>query len=520
MLQFPPFGKQVSRRWRALSFDGQMWAQMDLHQFLDHISPSVAIHILFSVATFLNALDLRGWDLLPDIAVRRSLAMPGWNMRLQRIDLRFCSQLTRATLEGILDHSPRLRHINFRGLDSVDWSLIMLINKKCPGITFLDASFCGGERLEHEDISLDGQWRSLKSLKLAGGMVGPGALGGIGRCMPNLEVLDLSYSQYIDDDELLDFVKISPDMAATAWGTNDSLHIAPKIVRLRPSQAGLPRTAAEEHGLVYRRITHLKHLSLSRCPLVTDQGCHYLAHAVPDLELLEVAYAGARLHDDGMIGLLGSCPKIRKIDLEGAADITDRLIAALTPPKPGSTRPGNVAGQQLESLSIGFAVAVTTDAVLRLLRHCPKLSYLGLDVSHRFDGPVSPPVDGICVRIEHVDQRFGHQGVYSSAWRSRSNIHHQRCGLSFGVSQCRGGVREANSAETRMARMAKRTFQLSRWSEAEIWPGRMCRFACCAEFLDLEQGREDSGVTRNVRGFADGRFRRKTRGGICGDHVH
>ncbi len=82
------------------------------------------------------------------------------------------------------------------------------------------------------------------------------------------------------------------------------------------------------------------------------------------------------------MALFATTPKIRRVDLEMATDLTDRTIQALTPPKHG-TSIIKIAGCELESLSIGYAGQITTEANMRLLHNAPKLLHLGLDVSFR-----------------------------------------------------------------------------------------------------------------------------------------
>jgi len=84
--------------------------------------------------------------------------------------------------------------------------------------------------------------------------------------------------------------------------------------------------------------------------------------------------------------LLNTTPDIRKLDLEDACEITDSVLAALTPgarpatptPSPPEPEPGHA----LEHLVISYAVNVTSEAVLVLMRGCTRLRVLEADNTH------------------------------------------------------------------------------------------------------------------------------------------
>ncbi len=354
--------------------------------------------LLHHVARFLIQVDLHGWRTLPDLALRRALVPAAGVLKLQKLDLRFCNQVSPSTLAGLLAAGPDLRHLDVRGLEAVDWPMIQSLNASCPRLESLDISFCrGAGTLEDEAFSTSGEWRRLTTLKAAGGMLGRGVLRTLAQDLARLETLDLSYSPSITDDELLDLTRMDKDPALETYDLLDSLILPTEVVRLRPMQAGLPAHMASDGGLICRRLLALRHLSLTRCSRITEQGCHYLAYAVPKLELLELAGIGVHLRDDGLVALLNSTPLIRKIDLESAIEVTDKVILALTPPRHASVEKEEHPGLRLESLSLGYASGVTTDALMRLIRGCPRLQHLGLDVS-RFSQILSRSADAIMDR--------------------------------------------------------------------------------------------------------------------------
>jgi F-box/leucine-rich repeat protein 2/20 len=107
---------------------------------------------------------------------------------------------------------------------------------------------------------------------------------------------------------------------------------------------------------------------------------------MPSLEFLELAAIGAELKDTGLVHLLKTTPFIRKLDLEDATDITDAVISAITPssiPDVRVSRPPEAEpGHALEHLVISYAIHVSNEALLALVRGCPRLNVLEADNTH------------------------------------------------------------------------------------------------------------------------------------------
>ena len=85
--------------------------------------------------------------------------------------------------------------------------------------------------------------------------------------------------------------------------------------------------------------------------------------------------------------LLETTPYIRRVDLEDASEISDAVLAALTPrvdenPAPqrrGAPPPPPQPGHALEHLIISSAADVTNEALLDLVRNCTRLRVLEAD---------------------------------------------------------------------------------------------------------------------------------------------
>jgi F-box/leucine-rich repeat protein 2/20 len=211
----------------------------------------------------------------------------------------------------------------------------------------------------------------LKELRVLGmKRVNDDVLATLGKGAPLLEVLDLSYIRDLHNSALEAFVSCSDDDCSQF-----------ETVLLTAREAGRDPNESTNYR---RRVTRLRHLSLSSCLLLTDNACSNLAHTMPCLEFLEMASIGTELKDEGLVRLLNTTPFIRKLDLEDASNITDAVITTITPSSAGDTR--NSAprdppepGHALEHLNVSYAVNVSDEGFLSLIQNCLCQSVLEAD---------------------------------------------------------------------------------------------------------------------------------------------
>ena len=226
----------------------------------------------------------------------------------------------------------------------------------------------------------------LKVLR-ASGLKGLNAevLSALGTGAPSLEVLDLSGGRDLTDEAIEAFVTWNH-----VWDSPDDASCQDKI-ELTVRQMG--RDPTTHSGPCFKRLTRLRHLNLSSCFLLTDLACTHLAHCVPKLEFLELGGIGPELGDDGLVRLLTTTPLLRRLDLEDAADITDSVLEVLTSSLPtevlgrgGRGQPPPL-GQHLEHLILSYALNITNDALLAVIRRCQRLKVLECD-NTRISGTV------------------------------------------------------------------------------------------------------------------------------------
>lgn len=361
-----------------------------------------ASRILLNSGRFIRNLDLRGWSHLSSQVFLCSLASP--KPRLERLNLQGCTSLSSHALASFIAGSPSLLHINLKGLKAVNREVMEAIRFNCHWLQNLNVSHCRNIYPLDPDffVSTSGNrptWPHLKSLSAAE-LAGDDLLQVLSTAAPELIHLDVSHSRDIHDDDIKDFVAVDKAVYMPAFKAQlHRPHPLEQVIFIYPSDAGQSASAFECDGLIPRRLTVLRHLNLSQCRNITDTGCNYLAYAVPDLEILELASIGDNLKDDGLIRLLASCPKLRKLDTEGALELTDRFITALVPPQDEPS-----VGSQLTTLNLGFVSLATNDNLLKMLRGCPKLSHIRLDVSFQHSFTPHPDLSDLSF-AEHIYYR-------------------------------------------------------------------------------------------------------------------
>jgi F-box/leucine-rich repeat protein 2/20 len=209
----------------------------------------------------------------------------------------------------------------------------------------------------------------------------------VGQAFPLLETLDAAYCRDLNDECFRAFVEW-PNTTTTP----ESIPVFDHIRNWTRFGNGIELTSREagfDHGdptKYWRRVTSLRHLSVSGCKHITDLTCSALAFSVPKLEFLEMAGIGGNVHDDGLIRLFKTTPRIRKIDLEDAADITDALLDCLIPEaRTPTASSGRMVleipqpGEMLEHLTISYAILITPEAMTRFIRGCKKLRVFEAD---------------------------------------------------------------------------------------------------------------------------------------------
>ncbi|KIY50686.1 RNI-like protein, partial [Fistulina hepatica ATCC 64428] len=369
---------RVSRAWRVLVLDGQLFTELDLKAFTN-VPPSFLVQLAQAGGSFVRTLDVAGYvRCTADTFFAVTDGLCGTSAfrftRLTSVNLAGCMLLSARALHHLLMHSPSLQDICLRGLDAVTNTTCDIFGAYCTQLRKVDLGRCAnmdasGIRAWCNAVLLRcGERLCLTELRVCGlKHVDDAMMAALGRAAPNLEILDLSYAHQMHNSAIDAFVASAPDVGEvdvdTVWVNAQDIGRAPAEGKLR------------------RRLTRLRHLSLSSCILLTDIACASLAHTVPRLEFLELANIGEEMGDDGLLKLFATTPLIRRVDLEDAVDISDAVLAALTPVQ-DPTQPEafrRQAGHALENLVISHAMEVSNDAISRLVNSCPRLRVLEAD---------------------------------------------------------------------------------------------------------------------------------------------
>lgn len=295
---------------------------------------------------------------------------------LTAINMQGCSNLTTPSLHDLLTHCVFLRKLCLKGLTAVNNTTCEVLGTFCTQLERLNLDRCSNMDAKGLRCLLDSLLKlrdssCLKELRVSGLKdIDDATMRLLGKAAPRLEILDLSHARQLHDSALEAFVAVDD---AFDYARPDS-----KVIRLNTFQIGREYS---NNGYHLRRVTNLRHISLSCCIMLTDMACSNLAYAVPRLEYLEMAGVGAGLKDDGLIRLLNTTPDIRRLDLEDAIDLTDSVLSAITPPIEPSDREEDSAqpGHALEWLVVSHAGNLTDEALLALIYACPRLRVLEAD---------------------------------------------------------------------------------------------------------------------------------------------
>ncbi|KAI0308103.1 hypothetical protein B0F90DRAFT_119489 [Multifurca ochricompacta] len=370
---------RVCKTWLTLIHDGQLWTNLDLRAF-PKIPASQLLQIVDTAGPFITSFNISGHGgllsstldkLTNSLSVVHSMKVAPALNQLTYLNMSGCSTVTTSSLHFLLTQSPFLESSILKGIPAVTNETCEILSNHCPRLVSLNLSRCknltgAGIRYFASSAVTRAKLLPLVELRLSGIKgITDNTMAALGKAAPYLEVLDLSYCRDLHNSSLDAFIACADDFALDS-------------ISLTARQAGRNPTDGRRYR---RRITHLRHLSLSSCTLLTDIACSHLAYAVPQLVLLELGGIGGELKDDGVVRLLETLPNLKKLDLEDASDITDNVLHAITPVLSSDdvSRNRRVPGHTLEHLIVSCAVQLSSEAFLALMRNCTHLRVLEAD---------------------------------------------------------------------------------------------------------------------------------------------
>jgi F-box/leucine-rich repeat protein 2/20 len=114
----------------------------------------------------------------------------------------------------------------------------------------------------------------------------------------------------------------------------------------------------------------LRHLNLSRCRHLTNDGVEALGHLVPELEGLQLSGCTA-LTDSSLAPILANTPRLTHLELEDLAELTNDLFSQHLAKAP--------CAPKLEHLSVSYCENLSDTGLLPVIKNCVSLRSIDMD---------------------------------------------------------------------------------------------------------------------------------------------
>ena len=328
----------VSKNWRKICFDGQLWINLDTFDFYKDIPSTSLVKVLTAAGPFLRDLNLRGCAQMAERWREDSGRITQACRNLENFSIEGC-HIDRGSVHSFLHRNPRLIHINLSGMTVLNNTAMKIIADECPQLEYLNVSWC-------QHIDTKGLHRIVQSC-------------------PKLKDLRAGEVKGWDDqDFLLDlFSRNTLERLLVSHCTDlddDGLKLLmhgkdPEVDPLTDQPVVPPRK--------------LRHLDISRCRALSSKGVKTLAYNVPALAGLQLSQCHS-LTDEALEGILASSPLITHLDLEELDELTNTTLQNIAK-APCASR--------LEHLSISYCESLGDTGMLPLVKKCPSLKSLDMD---------------------------------------------------------------------------------------------------------------------------------------------
>lgn len=327
---------QVSKSWHAMCFDGQLWADLDTHEFYRDITADALVNIITSAGPFVKDLNLRGCVQLKEQWNKKSFIEACRN--LQNFSLEGC-RIDRTSIHTFLLQNSRLVHINLSGLSGVTNAAMKIIASNCPRVETLNISWCN-------NIDSRGMIKVIEGC-------------------PNLRDLKAGEVRGWDDVDLMVKLFERNSLERLVLKNCDSLN--------DDSLAALIQGVDQEVDVLTDRPIvpprKLKHLDLTRCRSITDSGVKTLAGNVPHLEGLQLSKCGG-LTNEALTALLPTIPILTHLDIEEIESLTNDVLKTLSE---------SPCAPHLRHLCITYCENLGDAGMLPVLKACRNLTSIEMD---------------------------------------------------------------------------------------------------------------------------------------------
>ena len=326
----------VSKSWHEMCFDGQLWSILDTAEFYQWIPADALVSIITSAGPFVRDLNLRGCVQLRERWHAKGLSDACRN--LENFCLEGC-RIDRTSIHNFLHQNSRLVHINLCGLAGATNSAMKIIASNCPKLEHLNISWCN---------NIDS--RGLKRVVEA---------------CPNLKDLRASEIRGWDDVDFCHQIFLRNSLERLILMNCDTMTDDSLAVLMEGKDS-------EVDYLTGRPIVpprKLKHLDLTRCRGLTDQGVRTFVNNIPEIEGLQLSKCHGIL-DATLTDLLPTTPMLTHLDLEELEDLTNVVLQCLS---------NSPCAKRLRHLSISYCENLGDTGMLPVLRTCTNLQSLEMD---------------------------------------------------------------------------------------------------------------------------------------------
>ncbi|KAI1816799.1 RNI-like protein [Poronia punctata] len=329
---------RVCRAFYNLSFDGQLWQCINASEFYNQISADSLANLIKRAGPFARDLNIRGCLQIEHFKRARVLAEHCHN--LTHANLEGCRNFKRPILHDFLRNNSKLASLNLASMVAVTNSTCKIISQHCPDLERLNVSWCESMDAKGIKMIVLGCTR-LKDLR-AGDIMGFDRID-VAKAIfetNNLERLVLSGCADLADASLKVMVH----------GEEPEID----IVTNRPDVP--PRG--------------LRHLDLSRCSQLTDNGVRALGGLVPELESL-LLNGCTELTNSALEPILASCARLTHLELEEMAELTNSILSKCLVLAP--------CANKLRHLSVSCCEKIGDAGMLPVMEKCVSLEHVEMD---------------------------------------------------------------------------------------------------------------------------------------------
>ncbi|ELQ38811.1 F-box/LRR-repeat protein 2 [Pyricularia oryzae] len=353
---------RVSKELRELCFDGQLWTTFDASSFYKRIPSHVLTNTLVRAGSFVQHLNLRGCIQLSGSTPFDQV--PKLCTNLHTLTLEGCF-IKRNILHSLLESNVRLERINLTGLKSVCNSTCRIIAEMCPRLQVFNVSFCTDLDARGIKSVLD-RCPLLTDVRAAEvrGFERHDVAAAIFRAT-NLTRLTLNGCREIDD----------ASFKIMLLGTDPKFDLLTDLPMVPPRK--------------------WRHLGLSYCDGITNEGFGAMGHLVPDLESLELSRCGS-LSDAGLGPVLATTPRLTRLDLEDCALLTNTTLSTHLAKAP--------CAPLLKHLTVSHCENLGDAGLMPVVRACKSLQVLEMDNTRASDLVICELSAMIRARSKHTTQ--------------------------------------------------------------------------------------------------------------------